>query len=887
MERAKSSRKKPSKKTAQLEEYARKRDFEKTPEPPPGLPKQAAGLQYCIQRHDATRLHYDLRLEVNGVLKSWAVPKGPSLDPTRKNLAMHVEDHPLEYGDFEGNIPKGEYGGGSVMLWDRGTYEPLGDMPPDQQIERGDFKFHLNGEKLQGDFVLVHMRGRGKGNEWLVIKKRDQFAQVNWDVEAHARSVKTGRTQEEIAQDAPPPGAHQQHKSGLRPSDLPGAVKRTMPKSITPMTAYLAEQPPAGENWLYEIKWDGVRGLCFIEEGRMHIQSRTGNSCERQYPELSVLPHHVRAETAIIDAEIAVLDEKGRPSFSRIQPRIAQSDPNSIAHLSRSTPVTLFAFDLLYWDGYDLRAVPLAERKRALRELLETTERIRYSEHFVARGAEMLEAARQSGLEGVMAKRVDSKYESRRSNCWLKIKIRNQQEFVICGFTHGDRDLFSSLVLGVWSEGKLVHVGQVGTGFNDKTLRDIYSRLEPLVTTKSPFHLKPKINRKVTWVRPEIVCEVAFVEWTPEGQLRAPAFLGLRTDVPADEVRRETAEAAPPDVVEPAGEPLIAAGVKQQTVQVGGQSLHFTNLAKVFYPNEGYTKRDVLNYYNDVADLLLPHLEGRPLSLKRYPNGIHEEYFFQKNAEGFPDWIRIEPIPSEGRTINYVVCDNRETLLWLAHLGCIDQNPMMSRVGHLDNPDFMLLDLDPVECPYELIVEAAQLTRGVLDRVGLAGYPKTTGGDGMHIYVPLELAYTYDQVRSFAEILWHVVVNEKPDLFTTPRAVSRRKKGRVYFDYLQIASVKTISAPYVLRAYDGAPVSTPLAWDEVRPGLLPQQFTIENAPARFRAVGDLFRPVIDKRQRLEPALAEVIRTTRALASIARAGTFHGAPYPFFRLRIAQ
>jgi bifunctional non-homologous end joining protein LigD len=859
-----------------LEEYARKRSFDKTPEPAPGPAKAASGLRYCIQRHDATRLHYDLRLEVDGVLKSWAVPKGPSLDTSRKSLAMHVEDHPIEYGDFEGNIPKGEYGGGSVMLWDRGTYEPVGDMPPSKQIERGDFKFLLHGEKLKGNFVLVHMRGRGKGNEWLVIKKADEYAQPNWDIEEHAVSVKTGRTQEEIAENLPPkkaPRARAKRSPKTKsktapetddhPGDLPGAVERPMPGSITPMQAYLADQPPGGKNWLYEIKWDGVRGICFIDNGRMYIQSRTGNRCERQYPELTVLPNFVHAETAIIDCEIAVLDEQGRPSFSLIQPRIGQSDPNSIAHLSRSTPVTLFAFDLLYWNGFDLRGSPLAERKRALKAILESTDRIRYSEHFVAGGPEMLEAARQAGLEGVMAKRLDSKYESRRSNCWLKIKVHNQQEFVIGGFTHGDREYFSSLVLGVYEGDDLVHVGQVGTGFNDKALRDIYERLKPLITPKSPFRRKAKLNRDVTWVRPELVCEVRFVEWTPENQLRAPAFLGLRFDADPRQVRKEAPGSDAP-AEEPAEapaasnhEPLIPADGKELTVQVGAQSLHFTNLAKVFYPKEGYTKRDILNYYDDVAEYLLPHLEGRPLSLKRYPNGIHGEYFFQKNAEAFPDWIRLEPIPSEDRVISYVVCDNRETLLWLAHLGCIDQNPMMSRVGHLENPDFMLLDLDPVECPYELIVEAAQVTRGVLESIGLEGYPKTTGGDGMHIYVPLQPVYTFEQVRSFAEVLRHVVIDKKPNLFTTPRAVERRKKGRVYFDYLQISSIKTISAPYVLRAHDGAPVATPLRWEEVKPGLLPQQFEIRNAPARFHALGDVFRPVIDRPQRLEPALVKL------------------------------
>jgi bifunctional non-homologous end joining protein LigD len=848
-----------------LEDYRRKRDFKKTPEPVPSAPPAPAGKSFCVQRHDATRLHYDLRLEVGGVLKSWAVPKGPTLDPTKKSLAMHVEDHPLEYGGFEGNIPKGEYGGGSVMLWDRGAYDLLGDLPADQQLARGDFKFRLHGEKLNGEFALVLMKGRGKGNEWLLLKKRDAFAQINWDVEEHARSVLTGRTQEEIAKnmpvaDAPKSGkAKTRRKSSLRPKDLPGAVERAIPRAITPMAAYLADRPPEGPDWLYEVKWDGVRALCFIENGELEILSRNGNRSERQYPEMTVLPHYVAAKTAIIDGELAVLDPNGRPSFSLIQPRIAQSDPNSIAHLARSTPVTLFAFDLIYWDGYDLRGVPLIDRKRALKEILTTGERIHYSDHFAAQGAEMLEAARQSGLEGVMAKQAASKYESRRSHAWLKIKVHNEQEFVICGFTHGERAGFSSLVLGVYKDGKLVHAGQVGTGFTEKTIRDISAKLQPLITAKSPFQSAPKIPREVTWVRPELVCEVRFVEWTPDGQLRAPAFLGLRTDKSPREIVHEAPGEPQPDpkpVTEERG-PLLDPSEKEATRKIGAHTLKFTNLNKVFYPKDGYTKRDVINYYDAIADLILPHLRDRPLSLKRYPNGIEADFFFQKDASEFPRWVRLEPIPSEDRVIQYVIANNRETLLYLANLACIDQNPAMSRVGSLEHPDFMLIDLDPQECPYDQIVEAALLVRAKLDQIGLNGYPKTTGGDGMHIYVPLEPIYTFEQVRSFCEILSHLVVAEKPDLFTTPRAVARRKKGRVYFDYLQIASGKTISAPYVLRAYPGAPVSTPLRWDEVKPGLLPQQFTIENAPARFAALGDLFRPVLDKPQRIEKAIGKL------------------------------
>jgi bifunctional non-homologous end joining protein LigD len=849
-----------------LADYEQKRHFEETPEPPPSIPPQPSNNRFFVQRHDATRLHYDFRLEIEGVLKSWAIPKGPTLDPTRRNLAMMVEDHPIDYGDFEGNIPKGNYGAGSVMLWDYGTYDLLGDMPAIDQIKRGDLKFRLHGHKINGDYALVLMKGRGKGNEWLLIKKKDESAQINWDVEAHARSAKTGRTQDEIAGDLPPAktaakpekrGSKKNSRPRLNLSEIEGAHETPMPKALAPMMAYLTDTPPGGKNWLYEIKWDGVRALCFIRGGELdYILSRTGNRCERQYPEMSVLPRQVSTRDAIIDGEIAVLDEKGRPSFNKIQPRIGQTDPNTVAHLSRSTPVTFFAFDIVYCDGYDLRDVPLAKRREVLKQVMEPTDRFRISDQFAAEGKEMLEAARQAGLEGIMAKQADSKYESRRSRSWLKIKARNEQEFLICGFTHGERSYFSSLVLGVYRGGKLVHAGQVGTGFDDKTIRAIHERLEPLITNKSPFARPPKINRDVTWVRPELVCEVAFLEWTPDGQLRAPAFIALREDINPREVVRESEESSPaPDEKT---KPLLGPDQKEATVEIDGHSLKFTNLNKVWFPGEGYAKRDVIDYYDVVATLILPHLKDRPLSLKRYPNGIHEEYFFQKNAEDFAaSWVRLEPIPSEGRTINYIIANDRATLLYLANLACIDQNPWMSRIGSLDKPDFMLIDLDPVECPFDMIVEAALLTREVLEQVGLRGYPKTTGGDGMHIYVPVEPKYSYDQVRGFAEIVSHLVIGRKPDLFTTPRAVVKRRKGRVYFDYLQIAESKTISAPYVIRPYDGAPVATPLSWDEVKPDLLPQHFTIENAPARFAAVGDLFAGVLERPQRLETAMSKL------------------------------
>ena len=841
-----------------LTEYKRKRRFDKTPEPKPEPHHTPTprGNYFCVQRHDATRLHYDFRLEVDGTLKSWAVPKGPSLEPLAKHLAMHVEDHPLDYGSFEGNIPKGEYGGGSVMLWDRGTFDVLGDMPARAQIERGDFKFRLHGEKLRGEFALVLMRGRGKGNEWLLIKKKDAEAKPAWNIEDYARSVLTGRTQQEIAQDLPPatdPPAtgHQPPATDL--ATVERSVQSPMPRTVSPMLATLTEQPPSGDAWLYEVKWDGVRALCFIEDNQLRILTRNQKRCEQQYPELSVLPRFVKASSAIIDGEIAVLDDQGRSSFSLIQPRISVSDPNTIAHLSRSAPVTLFAFDLLYLDGYDLRGVPLEERRRLLEGVLTPAEHIRLSDLFTVNGAAMLEAARAHGLEGIVAKRRDSKYEGRRSRDWMKIKVVSSDDFVIGGFTHGERDYFSSLVLGLYDHGKLVHAGQVGTGFNEKSLRDIYSKLEPLINKKSPFTGPVKALRDVTWVKPELVAEIKFLEFTPDGLLRAPVFVALRPDKdPKECVRTE----------DPPGKksgPLVALDSPAEVLlDIEGHRLKLTNLNKVFYPGEGITKRDVINYYDAVAPLILPHLRDRPLSLKRYPNGIAGEFFFQKEAQDkVPDWVRLEPIFSEHNQdkIHYIICNDRATLVYLANLACIDQNPWMSRLGSLDNPDFALIDLDPTAgCPYSQIVEAAQLVKNTLDSVGLAGYPKTTGGDGMHIYIPLEPVYTFEQVRTFAELLSILVIRQKPDLFTTPRAVSRRKKGKVYFDYLQISSAKTIAAPYVLRAHPGAPVSTPLDWSEVKAGLEPGAFNIHNVLDRFERVGDLFEPVLKNSQKLERAL---------------------------------
>lgn len=626
-----------------------------------------------------------------------------------------------------------------------------------------------------------------------------------------------------------------------------------MPAAVTPMAATLADRPPRGDEWIFEVKWDGVRALCFFEGERMRIFSRNGNRCDAQYPELSVVPHYLAAERAILDGEIAVLDEKGISRFELIQPRIANTDANAVAHLGRSHPATLFVFDLIYLDGYDLRQCELADRKRALEAIVTPGGVLRLSEHFTGDGEAVLEAAAQAGLEGVVAKRARSCYEGRRSREWLKLKLVNEQEFLICGFTRGEREHFGALVLGAYEDGKLVWVGNVGTGFNQRSMEALYRRMEPLMAAEPPFAARTPMPRQATWLRPELVCMVKFANWTRENRLRAPVYLGPREDVDPREVRREraAAPAAPRGV-------LLSGTEEEVIVTVAGKSLKLTHLSKVFYPEEGYTKRDLLNYYDAVADLILPHLKDRPLSLKRYPNGIREEYFFQKNVPR-DQARRLRTVPiyheeNEGAATNYAFADDRAALLYLVNWGCIDQNPWISRIESLDCPDWMLIDLDPQECPYEMIVEAAVLVKKHLDALGMQGYPKTTGGDGMHIYVPVEPVYGYDDARNFAELLARLAIHERPDLFTTPRSVAARKKGKVYFDYLQNARGKTIAAPYVLRAHPGAPVSTPLAWEEVKKGLHPGQFHIRNAPARFARTGDLFAGVLGKPQRLERAL---------------------------------
>ncbi len=820
-----------------LDQYRSKRKFDKTPEPAPGKIPSQGGNRFYIQRHSARRLHYDLRLEINGTLKSWAVPKGPTLDPDIKRMAVHVEDHPLEYGTFEGTIPQGNYGAGTVSLWDYGRYELLGDVSVDKQLERGDLKFRLHGQKLAGEFALVRTKKSPK--DWLLIKKKDFAVIVGWDPESDTRSVLAA--------------------SG-DPSSIPGALKSAMPTSLSPMLATLSRSLPEGRDWIFEPKWDGVRSLCFIRDGKVALVSRTGKRMDEQYSELAELPRILSVNEAIIDGEIVALDDKGRPSFSVLQSRIGASAAKS-KKLAETQPVFLFAFDLLYLNGYDLRGATLLDRKALLKSLVPQSPLIRFSDHF-SDGHQLFEAAKANQLEGVVAKRGGSPYESKRSGDWMKVKISQEQDFVICGFTKGEREPFGALVLGYWNKRKLCFAGNVGTGFTQKSLDQVHAVLKTLVVKKSPLTEVPKIPEQITWTEPKLVCAIRYMEWIKDGHLRAPVFLGLRDDVePADcTYAAPGTEDAPEPAPTSAPTKLLTSSKVEEHLTISGRNLKFTNLSKVYFPREGYTKRDVINYYHAVAPLILPHLKDRPLSLKRYPDGIEGEYFFQKNAAlGTPDWMRTQLIDSEhrGEPIKFLFADDEASLLYLANLGCIDQNPWMSRIQSLEHPDFMLIDLDPVSCTFDRIVEAAVLVKRMLDTLGLQGCPKTTGGDGLHIYVPLAPEYSYEQVRSFCEILARIAASQRPDLFTTPRAVEKREKGKVYFDYLQISSGKTIAAPYVLRAYPGAPAATPLRWNEVAPGLTPDKFTLATVLDRFTRVGDLFSPVLTNLQNLEPALAKV------------------------------
>src|SRR5215472_6468283 len=886
-----------------LDEYKRKRKFDRTPEPAgepeeKGLPARAGkrtrlpkpmpklrlevrpadeyGNTFVVQKHSATRLHYDFRLAIDGTLKSWAVPKGPSESHADKRLAVETEDHPLEYGGFEGKIPEGNYGAGSVMVWDRGTFVLEGDpgkpqapaLDALQQLERGEIKFSLNGEKLRGGFVLVKIKRSEKGKEWLLIKHKDAFEDPKWNIEEHDGSVLTGRMIKEIAEEVPP----KRTPSPIRAAEVHGARKSAMPSRIEPMLATLAEHPFSDPNWLFEIKWDGVRALASVEDGAVRLRSRNNVDITSRYPELAALPKVLAARQAIVDSEVVALDAHGHSDFQRLQERMHVRAPGE--KQLRDTPVVYFAFDLLYCDGYDLRGAPLLERKQLLERMLHGNERFRYSDHQLEHGKELFELAKESGLEGIVAKRAESVYVSDRSANWAKLKVSQTLDAVIGGWTDARSEAipFGSLLLGLYEGKKLRFIGHVGSGFDARKHAELSGRLKELRMSTCPFESVPETNEKPTWVKPAVVARAKFSGWTQEKYLRHPVFLGLREDLKPEECKWESeVVAAAPAVVR---SPEVVGSVISKraeieselfkgrretiTIELDGKRLRFSNLNKVYFPESGYTKRDLLAYYYRTADNILPFLKDRALVLRRYPDGIQGQAFFQKDLrEGVPEWFKTVPIESEerGKQIHYATADDCASLLFLTGLGCIDHNPWSSRLDDLEHPDYFFFDLDPSDgTDFSVVVTIARALHEKLEELGIVSFLKTSGATGFHIFIPVEPAYTYEQLRTFGEIISRTVTAQHPNLVTNERSVAKRPAGRVLIDVQQNAMGRPLAAAYSVRAFPRAPVSAPVLARELRPSLRPESLNIKTIFARLKEKGDFWKEFWTARQRIEGAI---------------------------------
>ena len=772
---------------AKLDEYERKRRRGRTPEPFGGRRGQPKRPLFVVQRHDARRLHYDFRLERDGVLASWAVPKGIPLEPGARRLAVHVEDHPLDYASFEGEIPAGQYGAGTVEIWDRGTYELL------EEKRDGGLTVRLDGERLRGTWALVPAKLSGEEENWLLIRKRDE---------------------------AP---------SGSRPRPAP----------YVPMLATLVDEVPKGSGWLFEVKWDGYRAIATVSEAEATLTSRRGNDLTERFPGVAKeVGRAVKTPSCVLDGEVCALDDQGRASFSEMQ-KGAQT-------------LVYYVFDLLELEGEPLLDRPLSERRARLEKLLDRRNTVvRVSEAFED-GEALLAAAKEQKLEGIIAKRAESIYQpGKRTRDWLKVKTHGRQEFIIAGYTRGQgrrSGRLGSLILAVRRGDELSYVGNCGTGFTDEEIDKLMRRLRPLERSTPPFAEVPKMPKvkkgDVVWVTPKLVCEVEFSEWTHDGRLRAPSYQGLREDKTAEEVRRER--------------PI------ETSVKRGRRLLQLSNLDKLFWPDEGITKGDLLSYYREIAPALLPHLRDRPFTMKRYPDGWKGDHFFQKDAPShMPDWIPTRPFvvstrdaPRKRRQIRVPLVNDELALLWMVNMGCIDMNTWYSRIDKPDRPDFVLFDLDPsADVGFKEAVEVAHLVREALAALDLESYAKTSGADGMHVLLPIARRYTYAETREFAEIVAGAIARSHRGLVTTEWSKQRRRG--VLIDANQNGEGKTIASVYSVRPRPGAPVSTPLSWDELTTDLDPRDFTMEVVLARVEREGDLFAPVLKGRQSLGEALKKL------------------------------
>jgi bifunctional non-homologous end joining protein LigD len=808
-----------------LRNYFSKRHFGRTPEPKGAVKKNPASegnkrLAFVVQEHHASSLHYDFRLELDGVLKSWAVPKGPSMDPHQHHLAVAVEDHPYDYRTFEGVIPEGNYGAGNVIIWDDGWYEPRweSDDPEAElrkELKKGHLTFILHGKKLKGEFALIKMHPGGGTSEsdekaWLLVKKGDQYATAA-DITAEDTSVKSGRAVDDIA------GSH-------KLPDLSAYPKKAAPWQVKPMLAQLTDAPFDREDWLFEIKWDGYRAIASKHGSRVELYSRMGTDFSTHYPNVAEALHSLKHDV-ILDGEIVVVDEHGKPHFERLQ-NYRKSQEGELAY---------YVFDIVWCDGHDVRTMPLMERKKLLRAVLPAAAPagpIRYGDHIEATGKALFKEMQSQGLEGIIAKNAGSPYhENVRGIDWLKIKTHLRQEVVIGGFTEprGGRKHLGSLLVGIFKDGQFVYTGHSGGGIPDDMRRDLRVQLEKLEQKTSSFSEEPKPNAPVHWVKPEVVCEMSFSEWTDDTLMRHPVFEGLRPDKPAEKVHKEIAMHTPPK-------------------KAGSAGPQFTHLDKVFFPKHKYTKGDLINYYRQIAPYILPYLKDRPLSLNRQPGGVTDPGFFQKNMEHLPDWVPVVDIFSESHngTLHWMVGGSLETLLYAVQLGSIEINPWNSRTRDLEKPDWAVIDLDPDgTITFKDVVKVARTVKAVCDEWHVPCYPKTSGKTGLHIYIPLGGKYTFEQCRTFAHLIVLEVNRREPDLTSVERTPAKRP-NKIYLDYLQNREGQTLAAPYSVRPTPNATVSAPLEWNEVTPSLKPSDFTIKNMPARLKHKGDLWKPVLGK-----------------------------------------
>jgi bifunctional non-homologous end joining protein LigD len=817
-----------------LATYREKRKADSTPEPFGG--ETAPGSRFVVQLHHARARHYDFRLEHEGVLVSWAVPKGPSPDPADKRLAVHVEDHPVDYIDFEGVIPEGNYGAGAVIVWDRGRWEAVKDF--NEGMEAGKLLFDLYGYKLRGRWTLVKTKRSPK--DWLLIKERDSYVREGEAAVLPEDSVLSGRTVDAVGANEDPVLrlAEQCAAEGAKPG-------RVRVADVKPMLA-TSGKPFSHPGWVFEIKYDGYRLLAGKENGAVILRSRNGHDFTAVFPEIAEVLAALPFGDFLIDGEVVVHDAEGLPSFAGLQQRGRLTREIDIARAAVRWPATLYAFDLLLFDTYDLRRLPLVTRKRLLGELLPTLGPIRISEHIEEAGEAMFERLRDLGLEGIVGKRADSVYVGRRSTDWVKVSARSNDDFAVVGFTppKNSRAGFGALLLAQRGVNGWVYCGRVGGGFSDADLAAVGERLAAAEEGEAPADSDEE--KTARWIAPELVAEVAFKSRSGKGRLRQPTFVGLREDK------------APEDCWLPGEEkPLPEVPVARKAV-VG--TTQITNPEKVFWPEEGYTKGDLIEYYRSVASWLLPFLKDRPLVLTRYPDGIEGKSFYQKDAPVYvPDWIRLESIWSEGseREIRYFIIENEEGLAYIANMGAIPLHVWSSRVTSLQRPDWCILDLDPKGAPFEHVVRVARAIHKLCEAVNLPNYVKTSGSTGLHVLIPLAARYTHEQSRTMAELLANWAVKELPAIATVARHLDARE-GKVYVDYLQNGHGRLLVAPYSVRPVPGATVSMPLRWHQVTRRLDMHRYDMKSVPGLLaRARSDPLAGVLTEAANLPDSLTRL------------------------------